>query len=302
MTPAPETTEPPDVGLPRDPADYSLRRNGLGLGFWVAMGFTAFCVLAAVIVSRYGPVLFPIKPANPPPAAASPARSIVAAAGPVAAPIAPPPQALVPAPSEQLLALSGRLERLETDQRRAARASAEALAAAELSDAAQSSQPFAAQLAGVDRLLPDSADLRALQPLAASGAPSRAALAAELAGLTDRAAVAARAPASGGGLFAHITHARAAVFTVRRVDRITGNDPDAVLARAQQHANDGDIDGALKTLDALPRGGQDSLAEWRAQAQRRVAIDRPLAGLRAAALRDLTPQNLTPMSEAWASP
>ncbi len=152
-------------------------------------------------------------------------------------------------------------------------------------------------MAGIDRLLPDSADLRDLRQLAATGAPSRPALAAELAGLADRAAVAARAPAAGAGLLAHLTHALAAVFTLRRVDRVTGGDPDAVLARAQQHANDGDIEGALKSLDALPRGGQTALADWRLQAQRRIAIDRHVAALRTAALRDLGP-----VAEAWAAP
>jgi hypothetical protein len=149
----------------------------------------------------------------------------------------------------------------------------------------------------VDRLLPDSADLRALRQLAAAGAPSRTALAAELAGLADRAAVAARAPAPNSGLLAQITHALTAVFTVRRVDRVNGRNPDAVLARAQQHANDGDVEGALKTLDGLSGGGQAVLADWRGQAQKRIAIDRHIAALRAAALRDLTP-----VSEAWATP
>ncbi len=299
MTRAPDPADSADIGLPRDPADYSLRRRGLGLGFWIGIIFTGLCVVAGVTISRYGPVLWPVKAARP--AAISPPATPGPTVAPAADQAAPPPPAAralaPPLPSPEVMALSGRLDRLESDQRRSARAAAEALAAAELSEAAQASQPFAGQLAGIDRLLPDSADLRDLRQLAATGAPSRPALAAELAGLADRAAVAARAPAAGAGLLAHLTHALAAVFTLRRVDRVTGGDPDAVLARAQQHANDGDIEGALKSLDALPRGGQTALADWRLQAQRRIAIDRHVAALRTAALRDLGP-----VAEAWAAP
>ncbi len=299
MTRAPDPADSADIGLPRDPADYSLRRRGLGLGFWIGIIFTGLCVVAGVTISRYGPVLWPVKAARP--AAISPPATPGPTVAPAADQAAPPPPAAralaPPLPSPEVMALSGRLDRLESDQRRSARAAAEALAAAELSEAAQASQPFAGQLAGIDRLLPDSAELRDLRQLAATGAPSRPALAAELAGLADRAAVAARAPAAGAGLLAHLTHALAAVFTLRRVDRVTGGDPDAVLARAQQHANDGDIEGALKSLDALPRGGQTALADWRLQAQRRIAIDRHVAALRTAALRDLGP-----VAEAWAAP
>ena len=301
MTSAPDPADSAEIGLPRDPADYSLRRRGLGFGFWAGIIFTGLCVVAGVTISRYGPVLWPVKSATPPaavapaaPAMSAPAAALDQAAPPVAAAPAPPAPA---APSAEILALSGRLERLEADQHRAAHAAAEALAAADLSEVSQASQPFEGQLAAVDRLLPDSADLRALRQLAATGAPSRAALAAELAGLVDRAAVAARAPPADAGLLAKITHALAAVFTIRRVDRVNGKNPDAVLARAQQHANDGDVEGALKTLDDLPAGGQAVLSDWRAMAQRRIAIDRHVAALRAGALRDLTP-----VTEAWATP
>jgi len=290
MTRAPDSADSVDIGAPRDPADYSLRRRGFGLAFWLMIGFGFLCVLAGVAVSRYGPVLFPVKvtsPIAPAPPAVSGARPAAAPAAP--SPVTPWPAPAGPTPSPELRALSGRVTQIEADQRRAARAAAEALAAADLSEAAQSSQAFEGQLAAVDRLLPDSPDLRALRTLAAAGAPSRPALAAELAGLADRAAVAARAPAPDAGVLAQITHALASVFRVRRVDRVSGDSPDAILARAQQRANDGDVAGALKAVDGLPAGGRAVLADWRARAQRRIDIDRHISALRTAALRDLTP-------------
>ena len=292
MTAAPDPAETVDLAAPRDLAEDSPRRRGLGLAFWAMIGFGFICILAGLAFSRFAPVLFPVKTpaASAPAAAATPPETPAATAQPAPPPPLAPTPALAPQPAQaQVLVLSGRVDRLEADQRRAAHAAAEALAAAELSEASASSLPFANQLAGIDRLLPDSADLRDLRLLAATGAPSRAALAVELAGLADRAAVAARAPEPNSGLAAHITHALAAVFTLRRVDKLTGSSPDAILARAQQRANDADIEGALKAVDALPKGGQTALAEWRAHAERRVAIDRHVAALRGQALRDLTP-------------
>jgi hypothetical protein len=79
----------------------------------------------------------------------------------------------------------------------------------------------------------------------------------------------------------------AAVFTIRRVDRLTGSDPDAILARAQRRADDGDIEGAVGELDALSAPGRDAAAGWRGEAERRIEIDRLTAAIRADAERDL---------------
>jgi hypothetical protein len=68
---------------------------------------------------------------------------------------------------------------LETGQQRALDAAGAALAAATLADAARTARPFAEELAGLERVLPPSPDLRALGRLAQSGAPTRAGLAAE---------------------------------------------------------------------------------------------------------------------------
>ena len=88
-------------------------------------------------------------------------------------------------------------------------------------------------------------------------------------------------------MLARAAHVLAAIFTLRRIDRISGNDPDAVLARAQRRADDGDIEGALRELAALPPAGQPPLAAWKARALRRAEIDRVVANIRAGAVSDL---------------
>ena len=65
--------------------------------------------------------------------------------------------------------------------------------------------------------------------------------------------------------------------------------PDALVARAELALREGDVLGALKVLDRLPPKGREAVAVWREGAERRAAIDREVAALRARALRDLDP-------------
>ena len=115
----------------------------------------------------------------------------------------------------------------------------------------------------------------------------RAALAADFAVEADHVAVASRAPPQGSGLFKRLIHTLAAVLTIRRVDKLTGNTPDAVLARAQRQVDDGDLEDALTTLADLPPAGQQAVAAWRTRAARRVEIDRLIAAIRQGAAQEL---------------
>jgi hypothetical protein len=199
---------------------------------------------------------------------------------------APEPVAAEPAPAGD--AVTARLETLERQQRKANQAAASALAAASLAEAAQSAAPFDAELASIGPLLPSTADLPALQRLARQGAPTRAALAAEFTKTVTRAASAAHAPETGSGWLARVGAALSRIVTVRRVDNVTGFGADAILARAQRELDDGDLEAAVADLDKLPAGGKKALAPWRERAQRRLDIDRQVAAVRTAAMRDLS--------------
>jgi hypothetical protein len=60
-----------------------------------------------------------------------------------------------------------------------------------------------------------------------------------------------------------------------------------VLARAEALVGEGDIEGALAELDALPPAARDALTGWRARAERRAEVDRRVAGIREASMRAL---------------
>ncbi|MGZ8362278.1 MAG: COG4223 family protein [Caulobacteraceae bacterium] len=282
---APDPDDTPDA--PRDPALYAARPKTLGLTFWLVMAFGLVCVLAGFGIATYGPKLFPVQPKAairstvPPPATALP--RFVPKPGP---PAVHEIDAATPE-AARIGALADRLDKVEDGQSRLTRAAAGAIAAASLAEAAAGSAPFAAELDSVMAALPGSAQVRALRPYAVSGAQTVSGLAQSFPDAASRAALASRARTQGAGPLAQIAQAFAAIVTIRRVDRTTGGDPDAVLARAQAKLDDGDLAVALSELDTLPAAGREAVAPWRNRAMRRLEIDRRVSAIRAAALADL---------------
>jgi len=262
------------------------RKRGLSPAVWGLVAFGLVCVVAGAAAGVWGARQFPatagVPQAAPPPAVAAPQ--------PAPAP-APPPQALV-APSSDagpaLGALENQLQRVERQHQATVDAASTALAVASLSQAAETSRPFSSELEAAAGLLPASPDLTALRALAATGAPARSALSSDFDAMAARAAVASRAPPEGAGPFARVLATLATMVTVRRVDRITGSDPDAVLARSERRLAEGDLASAVNELDALPARGREAVAPWRAGAERRLEIERRLAAMRTTALRNLT--------------
>lgn len=246
------------------------------------------CVILGAMVTRYGPEWFPVKaavddPVGPPPAIAPPTSRL-----PVGSPLPLEPVAPAQAGAEaEIERLEARLAVLEAGQKGVLDAAAASLAAASLAEAAQTSGPFDEELASLGRVLPISPDLRALAPLAQSGAPTRAGLAAEFEALAARAATAARDPGQDADLLDRIRHALSGIVSIRQVSSTRGATPDAKLALAQRLLDEGDVQGAIRALDTLPDPARTVLAPWLASAERRVAVDRHVAAIRADALAGL---------------
>lgn len=268
---------PPD--LPRDPAEYRPRPM-MGITFWAMIAFGILCVLAGAGVAYLAPRYLAPKPAPsaaPPPAPAAPA--------PGAALALPPPPTASP---DEVARLNARIAALENQGARSSEAAQAALAAAVVVQAAQGSRPFGAELSALRAADPRLPELAALSHLAEVGAPSRAELAATFSDIASRAARKARKPGPGASFGAHAAYALTKIVVVRRIDDTAGDTPDARLARAGRQLNDGDVAGALKTLDGLPPAAREVLADWRAGAERRAEIDRQAAALRARAAADLS--------------
>ncbi|HEX3917733.1 MAG TPA: hypothetical protein VHW60_10375 [Caulobacteraceae bacterium] len=290
MSAAPDST---DLAPSRDPAAYG-RRPLFGRGFVVAAALCVICVLGGVIFGHFGlqEAAPPAADASAAPAAPAPSRIITPV--PIPPPIPAVTPLVVPNPigsADQ--ALSDRITRLETAGARIDNVAARALAAASLSAAAETAAPFDQDLAAYDRLAPGDPDLAALRPLAPGGALSRAALAASFPDLAAQAAMSARQPDDDAGLMDKLWAALSRVVIVRHVDPAAPG-VDGLLARAEDEAAAGDIATAAASVRALPPRARAPFAEWLTAADRRIAIDRDIADLRARALADLTAQQAPP--------
>lgn len=281
--------DPVEIAAPSDPALYARRRPLLGPGFWAMVALCLLCVIGGGLIARFGPTWFPIGQSavapvvSAAPGAAPPVASLPAA---VPTPLAGPAPAVID-PAPEIGRLEARIGALEAGQRGVLDAAAASLAAASLADAAQTSQPFTEELTRLERVLPLSPDLRALGRLAQAGAPTRTGLAAEFEALAGRAATASRDPGPDADLLARVRYALASVVSIRQVSSTRGATPDAKLALAQRLLDAGDVEGAIGVLDVLPDSARTVLTPWLAAAERRVAIDRHVAAIRADALANL---------------
>lgn len=279
--------DPAEIVAPSDPALYA-RKRVMGPSVWVWLFLCLLCAVLGAGVAWFGPTLFPAKSSPTAPISAAPSPK------PIAERLAPTPTPTVEAsvaapvaPAADVERLDGRVTALETTQKSVADAAAAALAVSTMAEAANSSRPFSEELAGLQHVLPGSPSLRALEPLARLSAPTRAGLAVQFGNLAGRAASAARNPGADADLFARIRYALSSIVSIRHVGSIKGSTPDAILARAQVLLDEGDIEGAVAALEALPDPAREVLAPWFAAANRRVEIDRHVASVRADALASL---------------
>lgn len=285
MTPAPEA----ELAAPRDPAEYR-PRPVMGVSVWAMLAFGFVCILAGIAVAVFMPRLWAQRPAarraEPPAAVEQPLNPATVAPAPEAV---PPPTATVPdlVQTPQLERLASRVSALEAQEGRTSHAAAAALAAAALVEASQGSRPFPEEVAAMTSAAPASPELAELTRLAQVGAPSRAALTASFPDYAARAASAARRPGEGGKISDRIVYALSQVVMLRRVGDVSGDSPDALIARAEKALEDGDFDRCFAALDKLPPAARDAMSAWRVRAERRAEIDRAASGLRARALAEL---------------
>ena len=62
----------------------------------------------------------------------------------------------------------------------------------------------------------------------------------------------------------------------RSLEPREGDDADAVLSRAEAMVRDGDLDGALAEIEALPQASRDVLSDWTARVRTRLDAEAAL--------------------------
>ena len=165
-------------------------------------------------------------------------------------------------------------------QTRAATAESEARARAALGQVETSlaaGEPFEAplsELGGTGLAVPDT-----LAQLAAEGAPTLATLRESFPDAARAGLSAAREQGlleDGSGVLGFLR----GQLSVRSVAPREGEDPDAVLSRAEAQLAAGQLGAALTEIGSLPEPVRAAMADWVAQAETRAQADAALAGLR----------------------
>ena len=150
-----------------------------------------------------------------------------------------------------------------------------ALAANKLRNAIGRAAPFAEEIAELKRLGGNNPDIAAaiarMEPFSEKGVPGRAALFAGLPETVDAVLAAARAPVKTGWLDQALDKLTGFV-TIRRIDG-KGAGVDAVLARAERTAREGDLAATVAELSALTGPAAKAAASWLAAAHSRLAAE-----------------------------
>lgn len=154
-------------------------------------------------------------------------------------------------------------EAASTDAARRAEAQA---ALSKIIAALESGEPYGTPLATLEGA--DVSVDSALGRSAADGVPTLAALQSQFPDAARAALAASRASGTdageGVGGFVRQT------LGIRSVEPKEGDDPDAVLSRAEAAVQSGDLNTALGELEALPDAGREAMSEWLTAAQARA--------------------------------
>lgn len=160
-----------------------------------------------------------------------------------------------------------------------------ALVAVALKAAVDRGAPYAAELASLRSMAPDRKALDPLAPFAATGLPSAASLSAELSTLIAKMNVAG--PDQGADFLTRLQANAERLVRVRPIGAAVGNDPAAIIARAEFKAAHDDLAGAAVELGKLPADLRGQAESWVKKVEARNAASQAAQHVSAAALAAL---------------
>ncbi len=159
------------------------------------------------------------------------------------------------------------------------------LAVLQMRDALRAAEPFEAALTTLEALAAKAPNAAAmtqaiapLRPFAAQGAPSLESLQASFPAVA-RAAIAQSRGGEDTGLLAKAWRRLSGLVSVRPLGPVEGDSAEAIVARAEAHAEAADLASALGELDALSGPAAEAAAAWRAEAQDRLTAQTALKRL-----------------------
>jgi hypothetical protein len=172
-----------------------------------------------------------------------------------------------------------------------AQSAASVLAFANLRAGLDSGRPYATELASLRSLAPGIGNFGALPAFAEQGIPTLAELSTSFKTASDAAIDAVPAPASQDDSFVgSVLQSAKSMVKVRRIDGgATGNDPEAVLARAGAKLSQGDLVAAIQDAESLQGAPRQALASWIDAARARASAEDTLIRLETALRQQAEP-------------
>jgi hypothetical protein len=155
-----------------------------------------------------------------------------------------------------------------------AKSAALAIAFANLSAAVDAGRPYATELDTLKTLSPSAGDLGVLPAHAATGIPTLPELVRAFAPARD-AALAAETPPppADASLLDRLLASLNGLVKIRRVDAAApGDGTSAALARAEAQLGKGNLEGAIKEVEALDGAARAALSAWLEQARARAGV------------------------------
>ena len=146
-----------------------------------------------------------------------------------------------------------------------------AVAAQALRTAVERGDPFVGELSAAKMAGVDPRGLAPLEPFAANGLPSAAQLARQLSDLAPQMLKTMAAPTPAGGFLDRLQANAEKLVRIRPTDESSGDDPAAVVSRAQAKAARSDFSGALTELNALPANVRAPAEDWTKKVEARNA-------------------------------
>jgi hypothetical protein len=180
----------------------------------------------------------------------------------------------------QLRALTDRVNAAEAKAAAAPSAGSDvirAVAMASLRRAADSGEPFGADVDLVAGLGIGGDDIATLRQLAAKGVETRAALAAAFPQIADAILSASAEGDPNAGFFSRLVDDLRGLVVVRPLGPVAGSDPPAIVSRMRDDVSKGDLAGALAERGGLTEAGKNASADWAAKAADRVSLDAAVA-------------------------
>lgn len=209
-----------------------------------------------------------------------------------AASVGPTPEALqqtVQPLSAKLAELEGRvaaLAKAQDDLRTSTGAAALTMAVQNLRRAVAEGKPFASELKTLASLTPEPLDAAALEARRDKGLASLTKLQHDF-DLSAKAAIDAARPNGDGSITGDLLAKARSLVRVRPTGDIAGDAPEAILARAENRLDSGDLAAAIGETGKLAGPAAQAMTPWLTEAKAKAAADEALAKIEARLMTSL---------------